>query len=221
MSKKIELIVFDWDGTLMDSAAKIVASLRAAGQDVGFAALSDAEFRNVIGLGMPEAIRTLYPIVGDEALWQYADRYRHHFLESCTMPEQLFDGVHELLASLHQQPVMLAVATGKGRKGLDRVLRHTNCGRYFQATRCADETTSKPHPQMLLELIEELGAQPETTLMIGDTEYDMEMAQRAGTLALAVTYGAHEPHRLTQYQPLASIDSIHSLGKWFEDNLTL
>jgi phosphoglycolate phosphatase len=219
MSKAFELIVFDWDGTLMDSAARIVASLRAAGQDVGFEDLSDAGFRNVIGLGLQEAIRALYPAISDEELWQYADRYRHHFLESCPMPEQLFDGVHEILASLHQQPVMLAVATGKSRKGLDRALRHTDCSRYFQATRCADETTSKPHPQMLLELIEELGAKPESTLMIGDTEYDMEMAQRAGTASLAVTYGAHESHRLAQYQPLASLDTVQALGQWLEENL--
>ncbi len=221
MPKTFELIVFDWDGTLMDSAARIVASLRAAGQDIGFADLSDAGFRNVIGLGMPEAIRALYPAISDADVWQYADRYRHHFLESCPMPEQLFEGVPEILASLHQQPVMLAVATGKSRKGLDRVLRHTDCGRYFQATRCADETTSKPHPQMLLELIEELGVKPETTLMVGDTEYDMEMAQRAGAAALAVTYGAHESHRLDKYQPLASLNNIHALGQWFENNLKL
>ena len=221
MSKVFELIVFDWDGTLMDSAARIVASLRASGRDMGFEDLSDAGFRNVIGLGLQEAIRALYPNISDEELWQYADRYRHHFLESCPMPEQLFEGVHEILGSLHQQPVMLAVATGKSRKGLDRALRHANCTHYFQATRCADETTSKPHPQMLLELIEELGAKPETTLMVGDTEYDMEMAQRAGTAALAVTYGAHEPHRLVQYQPLASLASVGELRKWFDDNLGL
>lgn len=219
MSKAFELIVFDWDGTLMDSAARIVASLRGAAQDVGFENLTDAGFRNVIGLGLQEAIRALYPAISDDALWQYADRYRHHFLESCPMPEQLFEGVHEILDTLHRQPLMLAVATGKSRKGLDRALRHTQCSHYFQATRCADETTSKPHPQMLLELIEELGAKPETTLMIGDTEYDMEMAQRAGTAALAVTYGAHEPHRLAQYQPLASLESVEALGAWFKGNL--
>lgn len=221
MATKFELVVFDWDGTLMDSAARIVASLRGAAADVGFEPLSDAGFRNVIGLGLQEAIRHLYPAISDEQLWQYADRYRHHFLESCPMPEQLFGGVHELLDALHQQPVMLAVATGKSRKGLDRVLRHTNTGRYFHATRCADETTSKPHPQMLLELVEELGAKPETTLMIGDTEYDMEMAQRAGTAALAVTYGAHEAHRLHQYRPLAALDSVPALGQWLEKNLGL
>ncbi len=221
MSRVFELVVFDWDGTLMDSAARIVASLRAAGQDLGFEDLTDTAFRNIIGLGMQEAIRFLYPAINDQDVWQYTDRYRHHFLGNCPMPEQLFEGVPALLAGLHQQPVMLAVATGKSRKGLDRVLRHTDCGRFFQATRCADETTSKPHPQMLLELIEELGAKPETTLMIGDTEYDMEMAQRAGTAALAVTYGAHEPHRLHQYQPLASLDSIPALGEWFERNLKL
>lgn len=203
----------------MDSAARIVASLRGAAQDSGLDDLGDAGFRNVIGLGLQEAIRALYPAINDEQLWQYADRYRHHFLESCPMPEQLFEGVPEILASLHQQPLMLAVATGKSRKGLDRVLRHTNTSRYFQATRCADETTSKPHPQMLLELIEELGVAPETTLMIGDTEYDMEMAQRAGTASLAVTYGAHEPHRLAQYRPLASIDSVAELGRWFDEHL--
>ena len=219
MSARYDLIVFDWDGTLMDSAARIVSSLKSAGEDLSLPVRSDAECRNVIGLGMYEAITTLHPGLDPENANRFVDRYRHHFLLACPLPEVLFDGVHEILQSLEQRRIWLGVATGKSRKGLDRVLEQTGCKRYFHSTRCADETCSKPDPMMLREIIADLGVTPERTLMIGDTEYDMEMAQRAGTAALAVSYGAHEFHRLEKYQPLACLDSVESMGRWLMNNL--
>jgi len=219
MAKQFELIVFDWDGTLMDSAARIVASLQAAGGDVGMDARSDLECRNVIGLGMREAIEALHPGLGNAQANQFTDRYRHHFLVSSPEPERLFSGVHDILQALEARQLWLGVATGKSRKGLNRALKDTECGRYFHSTRCADETCSKPDPQMLREICEELGVEPSKTLMIGDTEYDLEMAQRAGAAALAVTYGAHEAHRLDSYDTVAKLDSVAALGQWLAENV--
>ncbi len=219
MAEKFDLIVFDWDGTLMDSAARIVASLQAAGADLGLPVKTDAECRNVIGLGMFEAIQGLHEVTEPELIPRFSERYRHHFLVSCTHPEVLFDGVHGILQALVQRQLWLGVATGKGRKGLDRVLKQTDCSRYFHSTRCADETSSKPDPMMLCEIMDELGVMPEKTLMVGDTEYDLEMAQRAGTAALAVSYGAHESERLQIFEPLACLKSIDEMAQWLAKNI--
>ena len=203
----------------MDSAARIVSSLQAAIEDLALPAKPEAECRNVIGLGMFEAVNTLYPNIDSNCFSRFVDRYRHHFLVASPLPEVLFEGVHGILQSLEQRQIWLGVATGKSRKGLDRVLEQTACKRYFHSTRCADETCSKPDPMMLREIIEELAVSPDRTLMVGDTEYDMEMASRAGTAALAVGYGAHEAHRLEKYQPLACLHSIKAMASWLEDNI--
>jgi len=219
MADKFDLIVFDWDGTLMDSAARIVASLQSAGAELGLPAKTDMECRNVIGLGMREAIESLHDVTESALIPMFTERYRHHFLVSCSQPEVLFEGVHGILQALTQRQLWLGVATGKGRKGLDRVLQLTDCNRYFHSTRCADETSSKPDPMMLREIMDELGVLPEKTLMVGDTEYDLEMAQRAGTAALAVSYGAHEGERLQNYQPLACLNSVDEMAQWLATNI--
>lgn len=219
MAEKFDLIVFDWDGTLMDSAARIVASLQAAGADLGLPTKTDVECRNIIGLGMQEAIHCLHDDIAPGLVSGFTERYRHHFLVSCSHPEVLFEGVHEILQTLTQRQLWLGVATGKGRNGLNRVLQQTDCSRYFHSTRCADETSSKPDPLMLCEIMAELDVAPERTLMIGDTEYDLEMAQRAGTAALAVSYGAHEIERLQSYQPLACLDSVDEMAEWIAVNI--
>ena len=212
-----ELIVFDWDGTLMDSAARIVASLRAAGAEMGLAELDEATLKNVIGLGMREAVLALHPALNEAEIARFIDRYRHHFLVACPTPTVLFEGVHELFDTLSKTDIRLAVATGKSRKGLDRVLEETQCGRYFHTSRTADETCSKPDPRMLLEIIEELDVAPDKTLMVGDTEYDLAMAQRVGAASLAVSYGVHESHRLQRYSPLACLESVADLHQWMSE----
>lgn len=214
MSRDFKLLVFDWDGTLMDSEARIVACIRAASSDLGLEVLPDAVIRNIIGLGLREAIEALYPGSGDDIHRGMTERYRHHFLSADPTPTQLFAGAAETLKSLDEQGYLLAVATGKGRHGLDRVLEETGLRAMFHATRCADETFSKPHPLMLTEIMEELGSEPEQTLMIGDTEYDMLMASNARTPALAVSYGVHEIERLLHHQPLGHIDDIIELLPW-------
>ena len=214
MKQALRLIVFDWDGTLMNSEAKIVNSMRAAGDDLGLATLDDRTLRNVIGLGLKEAIETLYPDAGLDIHRAFADRYRHYFLAADGMVSTFFDGALDMVRGLRRQGMLLGVATGKSRRGLDRALAEHNCGDLFHATRCADETFSKPHPQMLLEIMEVLGVSPNESLMIGDTEYDLMMAQNAGVAAVGVTYGVHERERLVQHRPLACVADIRELTSW-------
>jgi phosphoglycolate phosphatase len=221
MSNGSKLIVFDWDGTLMDSEARIVTCLQAAIRDTGLPGRSPNELRNIIGLGLREALQTLYP-EADEAVWDALVRhYRHHFLELDATPSPLFEGVEALLQKLQAQGHFLAVATGKGRHGLDKVLQETGLKNYFNYTRCADEAHSKPHPQMLLDIMAWLGATPDVTLMIGDTEYDIEMAHNAEVAALAVSYGVHDQQRLLAAGPLDCVSSFPELDTWLNNYLSL
>ena len=218
--KHYQLIVFDWDGTLIDSEARIVNCMRAAIQDLQLPTRSHDEMRNVIGLGLQEALATLYPD-GHQAVYQdLVDRYRHHFLVQDDTPSELFAGVESLLSSLRQRGHYLAVATGKGRMGLENALDETGLRGHFDYTRCADETRSKPHPQMLEEIMERLGVEPHETLMIGDTEYDMLMANNAGTAALAVSYGVHDKQRLLACNPLDCVDDVAGLQMWLNQTVS-
>lgn len=214
MSKAFSLLVFDWDGTLMDSEARIVACIRAASADLQLETRTQAQIRNIIGLGLREAIFSLYP-EGDDALLQaMVDRYRYHFLSKNPTTSELFEGARETIEQLAEADYLLAVATGKGRQGLNKVLEETGLGVHFHATRCADETFSKPHPLMLEQIMDVLGVEPADTLMIGDTEYDMQLATNAGTAAVAVSYGVHDKARLLQHQPLHCLDAIDELTGW-------
>lgn len=213
---RFRLIVFDWDGTLMDSEAKIVACIRAASTDLGIDPPADAASRNIIGLGLKEAVDMLFPGTGETFRLQLEERYRHHFLYANRTPSPLFPGTTETLASLEAAGYLLGVATGKSRRGLRRALEETGLVGCFHASRCADETFSKPHPAMLLEVMEELGAEPTETLMIGDTEYDMQMARNAGTAALGVSYGVHDRARLLRHRTLGCLDDIQQLPFFLE-----
>ena len=209
-----KLIVFDWDGTLMDSEARIVACMQGAIADLGMAERSVEQIRNIIGLGLRESVASLFPGLSDQDYQALVTRYRHHFLVGDQTPSPLFEGVVSLLTDLLDKGHFLAVATGKGRQGLDKVLAETGLGQVFHATRCADETFSKPHPQMLLDIMDYLGMYARQTLMIGDTEYDMQMASNAGTDALAVSYGVHSKQRLLDCRPLSCVDTIADLSAW-------
>ena len=216
MQKAFDLIVFDWDGTLMDSEAHIITSMQLAFSDTGMGAVTDASVRNIIGLGMREAVAALLPGVGHESYKAIIDRYRYHFFADD--PCEPFDGAGEVLEELYDQGYLLAVATGKGRQGMDRALKSSGFGKYFVESRCADETCSKPDPLMLNEIIEILDVSLNKTLMIGDTEYDLEMANAAGISSLGVDYGAHERGRLLECNPLDCLMSIRELPEWLQKN---
>jgi phosphoglycolate phosphatase len=213
MGKRFELIVFDWDGTLMDSAGAIVACIQAAAADLGLAPPSEERARHVIGLGLHEALRHALPELEEARHLELADRYRHHYL-SQDHGLALFAGADALVRDLATDGFMLAVATGKSRKGLDRAMATSGLGDFFHASRCADECHSKPHPQMLEELMEEFGVSPGLTLMIGDTTHDLAMARNAGVQGLAVSYGAHPRETLEELAPLHCAGSVAELSDW-------
>jgi phosphoglycolate phosphatase len=205
------LLVFDWDGTLMDSAGQIVACLQAAARDVRVEVRSEPEIREIIGLGLSEAMQTLYPVLDRVSQDRLIDAYRDHYLDERRQTSRLFAGSEQVLRRLHESGFLLAVATGKSRRGLERVFDQTGLGEVFHASRCADETFSKPHPQMLQEIMVDLDTPATHTLMIGDTEFDMQMAGNAGTAAMAVSYGVHPAERLAAYAPVATLNDIRDL----------
>lgn len=211
-----KLFVFDWDGTLMDSAAHIVSSFQASIDDLSLPSKSDDEVKNIIGLGLKEAVDALFPDEDNAFHVNLVDRYRYHFLAGDQTKSELFPGALELLDELTELGHFLAVATGKGRLGLARVLKDTGLNTFFHSTRCADETASKPDPLMLMEILQELDIQPHEALMIGDTEYDMEMATNAGVAALAVSTGVHERERLISHKPVGCIDHIGDMSAWLQ-----
>lgn len=213
MPKQFDLIVFDWDGTLVDSTHAIVESILGAAEDAGLPLPTEAAARGIIGLELHAAIATLFEGVSEEQVRFVAERYRYHFLvRDHAIP--MFEGVTEAIEELTSEGFMLSVATGKTRRGLDRAMATTELHPHFLASRCADECFSKPHPQMLHEIMDELGATPERTLMIGDTSYDLQMARNAGVSSLAVSYGAQPLESLLEHTPLAHFDRFTKLHQW-------
>ena len=197
----------------MDSTAAIVLAMRAASRDFGLPEPTDRQARQVIGLGLAEALSIAVPQLAAGRRDEMVQRYRHHYLAQDEEID-LFEGIAELLEDLAQAGCQLAVATGKSRHGLDRALEQTGIRSFFQASRCADECFSKPHPQMLEELMDELDAERDRTLMIGDTSHDLLMARNAGVGAVGVTYGAHCSAHLAEHGPLACLDSVAELADW-------
>jgi len=215
MPKRFDLLVFDWDGTLMDSAGTIVASIQSACRDLGLRVPDEASSRHIIGLGLRDALTRLLPELVESEHGRLVERYRHHYLgQDAVIP--LFEGVPEALRRLNEAGFLLAVATGKSRLGLNRALAHTGLAEYFHASRCADEGFSKPHPGMLEEIMDELAVAPDRTLMIGDTTHDLQMAENAGVACLAAAYGAHPREELEALVPLAVATSFAELRTWLE-----
>ena len=217
MPQGFDLLVFDWDGTLMDSAAAISNSLRLACEDMKINVPSEAEARYVIGMGLHDALAHVCPELPKTGYPALLERYRHHFLQR-DGDTVLFEGVNEALRELKDLGFMLAVATGKSRRGLERAFEALTIKQYFDATRCADESFSKPHPGMLLWLLDELNVPAERALMIGDTSHDMEMAEAANVPRLGVTYGAHPVENLLMHQPLACVHTLAELISWLKTN---
>jgi len=211
-----QLIVFDWDGTLMDSTGHIVKCMQQAITNLALPALTESAINHIIGLGLNEAAHALYPDINSNTINDLANEYRSVWLQSA-QATPLFDNAYTLIEKLNQQDYFLAVATGKSRKGLDKVLTSTQLGPLFHATRCADECHSKPHPQMIEELMDYLGVLPKNTLMIGDTEYDLQMAHNAGADSLAISHGAHGVETLQACNPRAIVENLHQTEKWLKN----
>lgn len=210
-----ELIIFDWDGTLMDSVPRIVSCMQAAAIEAEWGALTSAEVEDIIGLGLPEAIDKLCPGILPAQAERLRERYAHHFVAANTTPMAFFSGVEAHIARLRgREEQRLAVATGKSRRGLARIFAETGSGDWFHASRTADETRSKPHPQMLSELLAELSVPVERAVMVGDTEYDLEMARAIGMDRVAVTYGVHTPARLALSHPKWIAHNVDELFDW-------
>jgi len=212
---RYRLVIFDWDGTLMDSAERIVACMQAAARELEWDVPSAAAVRDIIGLGLPEAMARLFPGITSGEQDRLRETYGHQFRVADRIPAPFFPGVIEGIERLRRDSTCrLAVATGKSRRGLDRALEHESCGSWFVASRTADLTRSKPHPQMLEELLVECGVTVEEAVMIGDTEYDLEMARAIGMDRVAVTYGVHERERLLRSEPLLVAEDFSSLVEW-------
>lgn len=213
MPKKFDLIVWDWDGTLADSTGMIVNAILKAAEQVGLPAITREAASSIIGLGLRESIQALYgdiPVAQAQAL---AAQYNvNYYAEESEI--LLFSGAADTIVELNKRGFKLAVATGKGRRGLNSALAHSGLARQFHATRTVDECFSKPHPQMLDELMDNLVVLPERTLMIGDTNYDLQMAKNAGVSAIGVTYGAQPAEQWQHLNPIEQFDDFYSLSQW-------
>lgn len=216
-SRRFDLIAFDWDGTLYDSTAIIVRCIQEAVRDVGGTVPTDKEAAYVIGMGLMQALAHAAPDVPPEKYVELGNRYRFHYVRHQD-DLSLFEGVLPLLNDLREQGHLLAVATGKSRRGLDEALHTVQLKGVFDGSRTADETAGKPHPLMLQELMTEFDVPPERLLMIGDTTHDLQMAVNAGCASVGVSYGAHEPDVFHALGPLHVAHSVAELHDWLLRN---
>lgn len=205
------IAIFDWDGTLCDSIEHIVEAMQDTAVELSLDVPTAENVRDIVGLGLPEALARLFPALDEPSRKVVATAYGRHFADPGRGPGQLFEGAMDTLHTLRERGIELAVATGKSRRGLDRVLAGLELTDFFDATRCADETLSKPHPRMLHEIMSVRGKSVEQVLVIGDSEYDLEMASNAGVRSVGVSFGVHTSDRLEAHQPLAIVDTLPQL----------
>lgn len=210
-TNKVSLVIFDWDGTVMDSVGRIVSSMRAAALKSELMVPSEFAVKQIIGLSLDPAFDTLFPGVDQGKRQQLFAHYRDHYVLHDTTPTPLFAGVEQVLQQLKDNNVKLAVATGKQRRGLARMFAETGLEKYFDTSRCADEAQSKPHPDMLQQILQQLDIAAEQAVMVGDTSHDMKMAQAIAMPRIGVTHGVHDRLVLSQFAPKAIIDSIPEL----------
>lgn len=208
------LLIFDWDGTLSDSTGKIVRCVQSAAHKLGIEAPDDEAAKDIIGLALPVAMARLFPGLSDADTRRLTEQYSRDFIDDQEQLSPFYPQVEQVLDQLKHRGYRLAVATGKSRRGLDRVLAAHGWQDYFDATRCADETASKPEPLMLQELLAYFDESPQSALMVGDTEYDMAMARAIGMHRAAVSYGAHHIDRLRPYEPVLCMDRFVELRDW-------
>jgi len=209
----VKVVIFDWDGTIVDSVEHIADSLQRAAADLGYPSLERQAYRDIIGLGMVEALEQLYPGLSPDEMQAMRERYAHYFFSRQTTPEYVFAGMPDLLADLRRSGRGCSVATGKSRRGMDQALGGSGLAPYFDITRCADETRSKPDPAMLQEIVAFYQVSPEEAVMIGDTRYDLEMARRIGMPAIGVEWGVHGRDVLSAYDPHAIVGTVADLRR--------
>ena len=208
---EVKVVIFDWDGTLIDSVEHIAESLHQAATDLGFPRLEREAYRDIIGLGMVEALHKLYPGIGHEEMTRIREGYANHFFAKPTTPQNVFAGMADVIIDLRGAGRGCSVATGKSRRGLQDALVSSGLSSHFDTTRCADETRSKPDPRMLWEIIEHYNIRPDQAVMIGDTRYDLEMAQRIGMPSIGVEWGVHQRDVLGHYDPHAIVGTVADL----------
>lgn len=213
LTRNFDLIAFDWDGTLFDSTAIIVRCIQEAVRDVGGTVPTDQAAGYVIGLGLMQALAHAAPDVPRDKYPELGARYQHHYATHAN-DLSLFDGVLPLLAALKARGHLLAVATGKSRRGLDEVLHRVELQGVFDASRTADQTAGKPDPLMLHELMQEFDLPASRVLMVGDTTHDLQMALNAACPSVGVSYGAHEPEAFELLQPRHVAHSVQQLHDW-------
>ena len=211
--QQYKLVIFDWDGTLMDSVGRIVSSMQAAAKFASLDIPSDEQTKQIIGLSLPKGISVLFPQRTDLQEELLINHYKQQYIELNHTPTPMFDHAIELLTRLNKTNQKIAVATGKGRAGLQRVWQSTNTAHFFHASRCAEDARSKPDPQMLTSLLAEFDVSASEAVMIGDTSHDMKMAVNAGIDRIGVTMGVHDHKVLSQYQPKVIVDSLIELQK--------
>jgi len=209
----VKVVIFDWDGTLVDSVDHIADSLHQAATELGYPALEREAYRDIIGLGMVEALERLYPGLSREEMTTIREGYANYFFRKVTTPQNIFEGMADVVADLRGAGRGCSVATGKSRRGLEPALVSSGLGAHFDITRCADETRSKPDPRMLEEILLFYGIEPSEAVMIGDTRYDLEMAQRIGMPSIGVEWGVHKRDVLGDYAPHAIVDSVPDLRR--------
>lgn len=209
--KHYQLVIFDWDGTVMDSVGRIVSSMQMAALDVGLNKPNVLAVKNIIGLSLPVAVEELFPGCSAQQLQALKQRYKNHYIELDDTPTPIFPYARQLFDSLKARNKLLAVATGKAREGLERVWAESATKHYFDGSRCAYECESKPHPDMLEQLMAQFNVSPADTLMIGDTSHDLNMAMRAGVDSIGVTFGAHAKDVLATCRPKAIVDNYQEI----------
>ena len=210
---KAKVVIFDWDGTLVDSIEHIAESLHQAATELGYPAREREAYRDIIGLGMVEALEKLYPGISREQMNSIREGYARYFFSKVTTPQNVFAGMADVVSDIRGAGLGCSVATGKSRRGLDVALVSSGLGAHFDITRCADETRSKPDPRMLEEIVRFYNIDPSEAVMIGDTRYDLDMAQRIGMPSIGVEWGVHKRDVLAEYSPHAVVDTVADLRR--------
>lgn len=216
LRNKYSFIIFDWDGTLMDSTGRIVSAMQASAVQVGLPVPDNESVKKIIGLSMQAVMDQLFPMAKGELREQLLEEYRYQYVEADPTPTPMFKGALEHLTWLRDKNIKIAVATGKARAGLERVLKEVNLTGFFDLSICADESKSKPNPQMVYELLDKAACLKNETLVVGDSLHDINMANNAGVDSIAVTSGANAYHELSELKPKAIFDNVNLIQDWLQ-----